>query len=134
MHIQLNRTFEEFNDSGRKKTDWGDFIGHRSGRLTWPDLHAKRVSVVLGEAGIGKCTEFELEALRLAEAGTTSFFVALNLLTNSGDWRLALGTRYAEFVAWQQGDSNACIFLDAVDEARLHKHADLTLAVHLIHW
>ncbi|AON53148.1 hypothetical protein Hsc_0844 [Herbaspirillum seropedicae] len=132
MHIQLKRTFGEFNDSDSEEADWGNFIGERSGRLTWSDLHAQKVSVVLGEAGIGKSTEFALENSRLVNAGKTSFFVALNQLTDSGSWRNAVGERYSEFLAWQQGDGDAFFFLDAVDETRLHKHSDLVRALWVV--
>ncbi|UWE16609.1 hypothetical protein [Herbaspirillum huttiense] len=132
MHIQLKRTFGEFKEIDREETNWDEFIGDRSSRLSWSDLHKKRVSVVLGEAGIGKTTEFKLEAARLAEKGIPSFFIALNQLTNPSDWQMALEGQNLEFVTWQNGSGEAFFFLDAVDEARLHRHADLTRALWVV--
>ena len=87
MTIALRRTFGEYKESPLKEDggDWHEYFGSKRGRLTWEDLHKKRVVVVLGEAGIGKTVELQLEAERLTAARCPAFFLPLNLLRTKDD-------------------------------------------------
>lgn len=134
MQIELQRTFGEYTEPQLRddEVDWREYFGSKRGRLTWKELHQKRVVVVLGEAGIGKTTEFELEAKRLTDAGQSAFFLPLNLLRTTEEWQLALGSALEAFSTWKAGTGEGFFFLDAVDEARLQTHADFTRALQIV--
>lgn len=134
MQIQLQRTFGEYTEPqlGDDEVDWHEYFGSKQGRLTWKDLHHKHVVVVLGEAGIGKTVEFQMEAQRLTMAGHPAFFLPLNLLKTRDDWQLALGDMLERFTIWETSSDEGFFFLDAVDEARLQSHADFTRALSII--
>jgi hypothetical protein len=109
--------------------DWSNYLGSAKGRLTWKDLRDKPLTVVLGQAGIGKTVEFELEVQRLRSAGTAAFFVALNQLVNPQSWTRALAESYDGYEQWKASNETAYFFLDAVDEARLKGQADFEQAL-----
>ncbi|WLI87816.1 hypothetical protein Q4S45_13830 [Massilia sp. R2A-15] len=134
MQIELLRTFGVYTEPQLEEdeVDWHEYFGSNRNRLTWEDLHQKRLTVVLGEAGIGKTVEFQLEAKRLMAAGRPAFLLPLNILRTRDDWQLALGDTLPAFTAWQTSTEEAFFFLDAVDEARLQSHADFTRAVWIV--
>jgi hypothetical protein len=134
MQIELQRTFGEYTEPQLEEddVDWHEYFGSPKSRLTWANLHQKRLTVVLGEAGIGKTVEFQLEAKRLTAAGRPAFFVPLNMLRTKDDWQLALGDALPAFIGWQTSTEEAFFFLDAVDEARLQSQADFTRAVWIV--
>lgn len=133
MSIELNRTFGEYTEPQEEGDEarWLEYFGTGRGRLTWADLHKRRVTVVIGEAGIGKTVEFALETSRLA-ASSYAFFVALNQLQSPQDWELALGDAMKRFERWKQSSEIGYFQLDSVDEARLHSPADLVKALSIV--
>lgn len=133
--IALQRTFKQIDTTpDDHETDWSDYFHAHgaSGELTWADLHRRHVAVVLGEAGIGKTVEFELEVGRLLDAKRAAFLIPLNLLKQQGDWRTALGKSARRFEEWSQGSDVGHFHLDSVDEARLNSHADLAKALAIV--
>lgn len=134
MPLALQRTFGEYRKSRLEDddVDWQEYFGSERGRLTWEDLHQKSVVVVLGEAGIGKTVELQLEAARLTASGCPAFFLPLNLLRTKDDWQLAIGDAQEEYATWAASTCKGYFFLDAVDEARLQSHADFTRALGII--
>lgn len=80
---------------------------------------AKRVVVVLGEAGMGKTWEFEDQVRRLQADGKKAFFLSLSHVTSSETFALALGDHKDEFDAWSNSELPGYFFLDAVDESCL---------------
>lgn len=137
MHIELHRTFSIPNESSRNDTedeqeDWAFYFRHDRGHKTWSDLHATEVSIVIGEAGIGKTTEFELEVARLTKRGEAAFFLPLNQLTDRDSWQLAIAGQQSAYGSWVASNQIGYFFLDAVDEARLRSHADFEKALALV--
>lgn len=132
--IDLHRTFSELgNNLPESDTeDWERFTGTRSGRKTWNDLHEAPISVILGEAGIGKTVEFKLEVGRLRIRGLSSFFVALSELVDTDAWELALTEDFAAYQTWLSSDDVGYFFLDSVDESRLKSHVDFVRALKLV--
>ena len=131
--IQLARTFTEFSEPSHDAEDWSDFLGLRSGGgLTWAGLKDKSVTVVLGEAGIGKTVELCLQVQRLRASGERAFFLALNQLQDQESWDLALGDALADYERWVDSSDGATIFLDAIDESRLRSHADFDKALSVV--
>lgn len=133
MHLELQRSFSPFTEtrptiSGERPYDQALVQGH----LTWKDIQSRRVAVVLGEAGIGKTVEFQLEAKRLRDAQRPAFFISLSLLESSGDWDLALGGTLGAFLEWEAGNEEGFFLLDAVDEARLQSHSDFIRALRIV--
>ncbi|SIO71997.1 hypothetical protein SAMN05444172_8374 [Burkholderia sp. GAS332] len=132
-HVDLLRTFTRLSEQSREDDEWITYLDAKHGKLTWSDLHEKRVVVVVGEAGIGKTTEFKDETERLGTQGKVAFFVELSQLAVSDSWELALGHSDFAFEAWQQSTEVGYFFLDAVDEARLTSHVALKKALRLVH-
>lgn len=133
--IALQRTFKQLDTApDDEDADWSEYVGFHgaSGGLTWADLHRRHVAVVLGEAGIGKTVEFELEVGRLLDAKQAAFLIPLNLLKQQGDWRTALGKSARRFEEWSKGSDAGYFHLDSVDEARLTSHADLAKALAIV--
>lgn len=133
MYIELNRTFNRYLPQ-RAATNEADLMrdDRVAGRLTWADLYRTPVVVVLGEAGIGKTVEFQLEVSRLKKVGHVAFFISLSLLKSAEDWQLALGSDLAAFTEWENSAEEAYFFLDAVDESRLLSHTDFTRALRIL--
>ncbi|MET4578667.1 hypothetical protein [Ottowia thiooxydans] len=134
MLIDLHRSFSEYSSESSEvqDEDWGAFLGMRNGRHAWSDLHEKPLVVVLGEAGIGKTTEFKHEVARLTGGGKAAFFLPLNQLQDSDSWTLALIGCEDSYAAWAASTATGYFFLDAVDEARLRSHADFERALTLV--
>jgi hypothetical protein len=134
MLIELQRTFGQYSEPQVEDmdVDWHQYFSTNPRRQRWDDLRRNRVTVVLGEAGIGKTAELQLEAIRLTAAGRYAFFVPLNALKTKDHWYMALGGASSDFTAWQNSGEDAYFFVDAVDEARLHSHADFAHAVWLV--
>lgn len=132
-HVDLLRTFTRPSKQSEDDDDWTTYLDAAHDKLTWSDLHEKRVVVVVGEAGIGKTTEFKDETARLKTQGKVAFFIELSQLALSDSWELALGQSELAFEAWQQSTAVAYFFLDAVDEARLTSHAALKKALRVVH-
>ena len=127
--IELTRTFSSATIKQDDGEDWSHYFGLTKGRLTWKDLRDKPLTVVLGQAGIGKTVEFELEVQRLRSAGKAAFFVALNQLVNTQSWSRALAESYDGYEQWKASNETAYFFLDAVDETRLKGQADFVQAL-----
>lgn len=135
-HVDLIRTFARPTanaDEDDESPDWTTYLDSKPGALTWNHLHAEPVSVVVGEAGIGKTTEFKDETARLISDGQAAFFVELSQLTDGDHWAISLGEQFPAFEAWQEASEKGCFLLDAVDEARLSSHAALKRALRLVH-
>jgi len=131
--VELTRTFSRRNKASEGDDDWERYLDVTArGRLTWSDLHEQRVVVVVGEAGIGKTTEFKSETERLRRLGKAAFFIELNQLVDSESWTLALGPFVETYNAWEQSTEDGYFFLDAVDEARLTSHAALKKALQVV--
>ena len=123
MQVDLLRTFSIPKDQAEDSDDWADYLSQGGDKLTWKNVHEKHVTVVVGEAGIGKTIEFKNEVQRLQEEGKTAFFIELNQLVDLGSWGVALGQSASAYAQWQSSSEEGYFFLDAVDEARLTSHA-----------
>lgn len=124
MQIDLNRTFSVPHDSPEGDSeDWSRYFGQGKNSIGWEDLHERPVTVVVGEAGIGKTFEFKNECLRMQSTKKASFFVALNQLVDTESWQRALVDQEAEYAQWRSGTEIGFFFLDAVDESRLKGQA-----------
>ncbi len=129
---ELSRTFSSAQNRQDDGDDWSAYLGLTKGKLTWKDLHNKPLYVIVGEAGIGKTVEFELEAQRLRSAGNPAFFVALNQLVDSESWERALAESFDGYEHWKSSTGTAYFLLDAVDEARLTGQADFERALSVV--
>lgn len=132
MPIELSRTFSSAQDRVNEGGDWSEYLGSDKGKLRWKDLHDEPLVIVLGEAGIGKTVEFELEVQRLRSAGKFAFFIPLNQLVSLESWGLALADSLDSFERWKASSQTAIFLLDAVDEARLKGQADFERAMSIL--
>ncbi len=96
--------------------------------LTWTELLKKKRVILLAEAGAGKTQEMLAICRNLRESGKPSFFIRLEHLAADLEAAFDLGD-ITKFRAWMASDSNAWIFLDSVDEARLNGPSDFALAI-----
>ncbi|WP_420207970.1 hypothetical protein [Candidatus Electronema sp. JC] len=123
--IDLHRTFslaKELKDEHEERIEYliQYLDDHDKTELNWDKLYENAVSVVVGEAGIGKTSEFRNEIVRLQKKNEAAFFVELNQLTSKDDWELCIGHNYT---AWSDSSNVGYFFLDAIDESRLVSHA-----------
>ena len=88
----------------------------------WPQLLAHRYIVVLGEAGTGKTTEFRRQADALTNAGEWAFFVEISALANHGLHESLSPEEEEQLGSWRRSESEAVVFLDSLDEAKLQRH------------
>ena len=122
LPTELYRTFSivQKHQDEEVGVDWRDYINLAKEKTTWNHLLDKPIVVVLGEAGIGKTVEFELEVKRLKLSGKPAFFVALNQLVDSESWERTLIESFDDYKRWKASTETGYFFLDAVDEARLN--------------
>lgn len=130
--VDLQRTFSLAKDQPAERDDWLEILRPGSHKLTWKDLHEKPVTVVVGEAGIGKTIEFKNEVGRLQTGDEAAFFIELNQLSNRDSWEVALEQSENAYALWQDSSEEGYFFLDAVDEARLTTHAAFITALKVV--
>lgn len=132
-YIDLNRTLEPFDESGKTDDDSSvnyRFKGWRGTRKRWDEvLTSHRLLVVLAEAGSGKTVEFRTQAAISTADGEVRFFIRLDELI-MGDINTALNdhdsARFQEFLV---GAGEGIFFLDALDEARLVRANEVRIAL-----
>jgi hypothetical protein len=131
--VDLHRTFSIPQNETEDSDDLAFFLkGRGDGNLTWNDLHEKPISVVVGEAGIGKTVEFKNEVIKLLGRGKKAFFIELNQLDNPASWGLTLEPYALAYEQWQSSLEEGYFFLDAIDEARLTDHAAFKKALAIV--
>jgi len=129
MILDLERTFSEPNNA--RSTDEGIYddaslwLERNNVSISWDRLHQEVLTVVVGEAGIGKTYEFKNEVKRLKARGEYAFFIELNQLSDKDSWPLALQNDETKYDEWVRSNQKGFFFLDAVDEARLVSHSAL---------
>lgn len=131
--VDLHRTFSEAKELTDQREKWEWHFVRQTDRLTWLKLHDNTVTVVVGEAGIGKTIEFRNEVTRLRAQGKAAFFVELNQLVTRGDWECLLEVSGPAYVEWMKSSDVGYFFLDAVDEARLTSHTNFKRALSIAH-
>ena len=123
--LQLQRTLslaKDVEDVTRDRQDfdyaryWRPNGSHTS--VFWEQLLEHPVCVVLGEAGIGKTSEFEDRTRRLQEESRAAFFVPLNIALDKNSLSERLAEAPRSLGTWQADSGVGYFFLDAVDEAR----------------
>jgi nucleoside phosphorylase len=119
--IELERRFVELDPDSRAAED-ADSSGRYAVHVGWPELIKHACVVVLGEAGSGKTTEFELRCRLLARGGTRAFYVTVEDVAESGLDGTFSPTEQEAVDSWKTSTDYAYFFLDAVDEARLSGH------------
>jgi len=87
--------------------------------LTWADVLPSPCVVLLGEAGSGKTSELRAQAERLVGEGRTAFFLRVEALAKD-DLTTAVEGDLDELEQWIHGSTEGWLFLDSVDEAKLH--------------
>ena len=77
-YVELSRLFVAFEPTDLEEEQlraslW--MFGHRDGGQSWDAILADPYVVVLGEAGIGKTAEFEIQSGWHRQQGSQSFFI-----------------------------------------------------------
>ncbi|MDP1562029.1 MAG: hypothetical protein Q8M16_11680 [Pirellulaceae bacterium] len=127
--IDLNRHFAVISKDQPldESMDYRSCVGFGNS-LTWIELLQKKRVILLAEAGAGKTQEMLAVCRNLRQSGKSSFFIRLEHLAANLEAAFDVGD-ITEFRAWMTSDSNAWIFLDSVDEARLNGPNDFELAI-----
>lgn len=131
-NIPLNRNFYPVSE---ESADFGDYETRIAFGLNkaihWETVLENKRVVVIAEAGAGKTHELFHQAQKLRDDGKVAFFIRLEYLKNGIETAFEnLGEDDCEdFKTWKDSQSNAYIFLDSVDEAKLSDPRDFELAL-----
>ena len=129
--LTLNREFAT-NVGDEEDGEWSHFFTSRKTNLTWNALENRSVVVVLGEAGVGKTSEFLSRVKVLRERGSMALFIALSGIIDAQRW--SLGPEDAKlFKDWMESKQEGYFFLDAIDESRLKDSGALTYALSAVY-
>ena len=119
--LELNRTFLQVPDTvaglNAEATLRAALLLNRV--ESWDALLEHPYVVVLGEAGTGKSTEFQLRAQSMAAQGRFSFFAELSELAADGLTQSLDVDDDARLEEWRASQDDAVFFLDSLDEAKL---------------
>jgi hypothetical protein len=93
---------------------------------------ARRLVVVLGEAGLGKASEFEEQAAKALRDRKTAVFLPLSRVTSAEALSVRVDDNADQIKRWSTTDEHGYFFLDSVDEARLKSTDALSFALRLV--
>jgi hypothetical protein len=93
------------------------------GSQDWQGILVHRYLVVLGEAGTGKTSEFRQRAAMLSTAGMAAFYVEVRRVAEGGLTKALALEAVEQLDAWRLSGSEATLFLDSVDEAKLQRRS-----------
>jgi hypothetical protein len=120
--VDLNRRFRPLEPGGPDDLGYLRLLGDSDGFQYWDDLQERRRVVLLAEAGSGKSSEVERQALLLREQGKWAFVATMQEIGEVGLRDAIDPSSQGAFDAWKASDEPAWIFCDSVDEARAAKH------------
>lgn len=125
--IKLDRTFFELQVNRLQNVE-DEQILHKGSNLSWSDLLEWRRVILLAEAGSGKTSEIQNMTRDLREKKKKAFFLRLEHTHSDFEDAFEIGN-YQEFEEWLNSYEDAWLFLDSVDEARLHSPIDFEKAI-----
>lgn len=127
--IPLDRTFHDLatNTDDGDQAEWQRLLG-REAVIRWPDLLVEPRVILLSEAGSGKTEEVRHITRQLRAEGKQAFFLRIELLAQDFQSCFEEGTLEA-FESWVASGQQGWLFLDSVDEARLHDPKDFERAI-----
>jgi len=131
-YVDLNRTYSELSKEGKNDDNEAFFDQIGLGQaLNIRDLIEKKRIIILSEAGTGKTTELLQTAGSLRSEGKFAFFLRLENLNGDFEDAFEVGTE-VEFQNFVNGEQSGWIFLDSIDEAKLHTLSDFRNAIRKI--
>ena len=128
--IDLNRSFRQLLNNVTSMDEDRAFEISRAytNPLEWGAVLERNCVVVLGEAGTGKTTEFELQRDRIIASSGYAFFVCIEELAQR-ELRNTLTPSEGRLMdEWVEKEAPGFFFLDSLDEAKL-KGSSLTTAL-----
>ncbi|WP_323146178.1 hypothetical protein [Pseudomonas marginalis] len=131
-HIPIARTFHEIEVKA-KDSDESD-ISHwfsGTGKLRWSELLKEHRVILLSEAGSGKTAEIRHITRTLRAEGKHAFFMRIENIRPQIEEAFDEGC-YEEFIDWVDSGKQGWLFLDSVDEAKLHDPRDFERAMRAI--
>lgn len=131
-YIDLNRTFSELSKEGKNDDNEAFFDQIGLGKaIPIHDLIENKRIIILSEAGTGKTTELLECANKLRSEGKFAFFLRLENLNGVFEDAFEVGSE-EEFKLFINSDQVGWIFLDSIDEAKLHTQGDFRNAIRKI--
>lgn len=132
--IELGRTFTQINiETEFTNKDSSELYGFFSypNHVSWDEIiEVDGVSVILGEAGSGKSTEFKNQCQYRKKVGGNSFFIELENLIDKSD-STVINPHYENlFLNWEKGSEKAYFFLDSIDESKFAQRSDFKGAIY----
>ncbi len=119
-YTDLGRIFTPLQDSEDQEEATRLSYLHFGGKtLSWDDLLASRVVVVLAEAGSGKSWEFRAFASRADSRERPVFLLQLQVLADGSFQDATAPADSTRLRQWQRGENEAVFLLDSVDESRI---------------
>lgn len=128
-YIDLNRKFYKLpkvEQTDEFEREFESTIPQFERGISWDELIRDSRVIILSEAGSGKSSEIFNTAKKLRNTNRTAFFVRIEDIGD--DIGFEVGT-ISEFNQWINGEDNAWIFLDSVDEAKLSDPRDFGKAI-----
>lgn len=131
-YVELERTFQDvIVDPSRDDVAIKSYTraADAGTSLSWKELLAERLVVILGEPGSGKTRELQQRVRQLRQEEQFAFFVPLERL-RSQTLEAVLGPEeFQRFGAWQRSSKEGVVVLDSVDESKLDRPSDFYAAL-----
>ncbi|QGJ68668.1 Hypothetical protein PBC10988_3290 [Planctomycetales bacterium 10988] len=130
--VKLDRRFAQYSDEILSENfllqSYSNGFYPQS-NLTWDDLLQNRITVVLGEPGTGKTTEFRSMVDFLKKEKNFAFFIRLDSLINKELQSVLTEDDTQLFNHWLRSNHTATFFLDSIDESKLLRQSDFEEAL-----
>ncbi len=129
-YTDLGRTFQPLQESeDQEEAARLSYLHFAGTTLSWDELLASRVTVVLAEAGSGKSWEFQAFANRADSRERPAFLLQLQVLAEGSFEDAVAPADSTRLRRWQGADSEAVFLLDSVDESRISTTEGLRVAL-----
>lgn len=131
-YIPIARTFHEIEVKAKDSDE--SVISHwfsDTGKLRWPELLNEPRVILLSEAGSGKTAEIRHITKSLRAEGKPAFFMRIENVRPDIEEAFEEDC-YEEFTDWVESGKQGWLFLDSVDEAKLHDPRDFERAIRTI--
>lgn len=127
--VELGRKFEVYRDDesveeAARRSYIAENFSSRD-QLDWESLLKHRLVVILGEPGSGKSEELHAQHRKNPD----SFFLRIERLVTEDIDTILSDEEFDRLTRWKSSTASGLFFLDAVDESKLKRDDDFTVAL-----